>query len=179
MAGATTALATARTAAWSAIHRISCAVFGTVYNPTNQRNGLKELRKNLVGPAVVNYYPVTANAWGRWDPEYVDEDIEYAQGKAARLRRRGKGPPKKGTSCALLGPPDAAAAGLTACGVRAPAPVCFDRRGQACDAQGQEEVAGTALASSLHVYDTHCVQTAARLRWSRPTAPSVELGGPF
>jgi len=114
MAAASTVLANARTAAWGAIHRISCAVFGTVYNPTNQRNGLKELRKNLVGPAIVNYYPVTASAWGRWDPEYVDEDIEYAQGKAARLRRRGKGPPKKGMCCTFPLRPDAAAGGLTA-----------------------------------------------------------------
>ena len=79
------------------LSRISAAVFGTVLNPTNQRNGLKELRKNLVGPAIVNYYPASASMWARFDKEYQDEDTEYAVSKAARLRRRGKGPPKKGT----------------------------------------------------------------------------------
>jgi hypothetical protein len=84
-------------AARQALQRLSAAVFGTVLNPSNQRNGLKELRKNLVGPAVVHYYPTPARVWARLDPTYVDEDVEYAVGKAARLRRRGKGPPKKGT----------------------------------------------------------------------------------
>ena len=79
-----------------ALSRISAAIFGTVQNPSNRRNGLKELRKNLIGPAIVHYYPAAASMWTRFDKDYQDEDTEYAISKAARLRRRGKGPPKKG-----------------------------------------------------------------------------------
>ena len=83
--------------ALKALSRITAAIFNTAVNATNQRNGLKELRKNLVGPAIINYYPSAATQWARLDKDYVDEDIEYGMSKAARLRRRGKGPPKKGT----------------------------------------------------------------------------------
>lgn len=43
-----------------AMSNTGASIFQTSYNPTNVRTGLKYLRKNLLGPAMVQYYPPLA-----------------------------------------------------------------------------------------------------------------------
>lgn len=80
---------------------ISRAIFGTLKG-NNERSGNKVLRKKLKGPLLADYY---------FDQSGVDIDVvgreilkgwisdEEARRKAQLeiLRRRGKGPPKKGS----------------------------------------------------------------------------------
>mmetsp|Transcript_6041 Transcript_6041/g.19522 ORF Transcript_6041/g.19522 Transcript_6041/m.19522 type:complete len:168 (-) Transcript_6041:63-566(-) len=72
----------------------ACRIFGT--SPTSnphQRSVRKLLLKPLIGEAVASYYPnyPVHNKFGYEDPHFM-----RAQSKLERLRRRGKGPPKKG-----------------------------------------------------------------------------------
>ena len=73
---------------------IACRVFGT--SPTSNphaRSVRKLLLKPLIGEAVSSYYPKYPrhNKLGYIDPARV-----RAEAKLERLKRRGKGPPKKG-----------------------------------------------------------------------------------
>ena len=73
---------------------IACRIFGT--SPTSNphaRSVRKLLMKPLIGEAVASYYPKYPrhNKLGFLDPHRL-----RAEAKLERLRRRGKGPPKKG-----------------------------------------------------------------------------------
>ncbi|SPQ94387.1 unnamed protein product (mitochondrion) [Plasmodiophora brassicae] len=69
-------------------------VFGTCYPPDNRRSGRKELRKALKGPKVAAHYPFLYHHG--FDGLYEDNQVLYRQDKLVELRKRGKGPPKKG-----------------------------------------------------------------------------------
>jgi len=56
-------------------------------------SGRKILRKPLVGEALVEYYPTAVAAK---DPLFVDLADARRKVKLERMKRRGKGPPKKG-----------------------------------------------------------------------------------
>jgi small subunit ribosomal protein S33 len=77
-----------------ALADIACRIFGTspISNP-HARSVRKVLMKPLIGEAVASYYPKYPrhNKLGFSDPFRV-----RAEAKLERLRRRGKGPPKKG-----------------------------------------------------------------------------------
>ncbi|ANZ76519.1 BA75_04024T0 [Komagataella pastoris] len=86
------------------LQKLSCEIFNTTFNPTNQRTGAKILRQPLKGTTVANYYG---------DPDFlkfkdvqkiykfqefglINEEEEYRLMVNASRRRRGKGaPPKK------------------------------------------------------------------------------------
>jgi len=56
-------------------------------------SGRKVLRKPMIGDALVAYYP---KSLARSDPLFTAPDETRRKVKLERLRRRGKGPPKKG-----------------------------------------------------------------------------------
>jgi small subunit ribosomal protein S33 len=73
---------------------IACRIFGT--SPTSNphaRSVRKLLMKPLIGEAIMSYYPKYPkhNTLG-----YIDSHRVRAEEKLERLKRRGKGPPKKG-----------------------------------------------------------------------------------
>ena len=73
---------------------IACRIFGT--SPTSNphaRSVRKLLMKPLIGESVMSYYPKYPrhNTLG-----YIDSQRVRAEEKLERLKRRGKGPPKKG-----------------------------------------------------------------------------------
>lgn len=59
-----------------------------------QRSGRKVLRRGLIGQRLVEYYPKDLSAA---DPFMLSLKAEKAKLKLDRLKRRGKGPPKKGS----------------------------------------------------------------------------------
>ena len=69
-------------------------IFGTFIATSNARTGRKQLKSALIGAAAVDYVPFTYHHG--FDGIYEDEQVLRRQEKLARLRRRGKGPPKKG-----------------------------------------------------------------------------------
>lgn len=85
------------------LNRLSCAIFGSVYNPQRIRTGNKILRQRLVGPTINSYYPNVQRIALHEITRMVPEMKLIDQGEKARLdglaerRKRGKGPPKKGT----------------------------------------------------------------------------------
>ncbi|KAF9361198.1 MAG: mitochondrial ribosomal subunit S27-domain-containing protein [Benniella sp.] len=84
------------------LNKLSCAIFGNVYNPQRIRTGNKILRQRLVGPTVNSYYPNVQQIKLREITRMVPEMNLIDQGEKARLddlaerKKRGKGPPKKG-----------------------------------------------------------------------------------
>uniref|UniRef100_A0A6T7VLC2 Small ribosomal subunit protein mS33 n=1 Tax=Pyramimonas obovata TaxID=1411642 RepID=A0A6T7VLC2_9CHLO len=56
-------------------------------------SGRKLLRRGLIGDKVASYYPKSLEAV---DPMFEDPSIQYWKLKQERMKRRGKGPPKKG-----------------------------------------------------------------------------------
>ncbi|KAJ6933948.1 hypothetical protein NC651_009118 [Populus alba x Populus x berolinensis] len=68
-------------------------IFGHVLNPTGLRSPHKILRKKLFGEKVAQWYPhdITKD-----DPLNIDRREEKRLSKLEILKRRGKGPPKKG-----------------------------------------------------------------------------------
>ncbi|CAD7699877.1 unnamed protein product [Ostreobium quekettii] len=72
------------------MEQIRARVFG-YHIGNNLRSGRKVLRKKLVGWRIANYYLEDIK-----DPLLLDLDAEAAKEKLAQMRRRGKGPPKKG-----------------------------------------------------------------------------------
>ncbi|CAI0393694.1 unnamed protein product [Linum tenue] len=68
-------------------------IFGHVLNPTGQRSPHKLLRKKLIGDKVSQWYPhdVTKD-----DPLVMAAREQERLSKLEMLKRRGKGPPKKG-----------------------------------------------------------------------------------
>ena len=72
-------------------------LFGAL--PTGQgRNGHKHLKKALAGPKLTQWYfpAYKAKDIKRFADGVLDEKWVHRQFQLAELRRRGKGPPKKG-----------------------------------------------------------------------------------
>ncbi|XP_031259601.1 28S ribosomal protein S33, mitochondrial-like [Pistacia vera] len=68
-------------------------IFGHVLNPTGQRSPHKLLRKKLIGENVSKWYPHDI----KWDdPLLMARKEQERLSKLQMLKRRGKGPPKKG-----------------------------------------------------------------------------------
>jgi small subunit ribosomal protein S33 len=69
-------------------------IFGTFIATDNARTGRKQLKSALLGPALSTYVPFSYHHG--FDGVYDDERVLRRQEKLERLRKRGKGPPKKG-----------------------------------------------------------------------------------
>lgn len=88
-----------------AVKKLSSEIFGETFNPQNIRNGLKVLRKPLVGPEVASYYGKndsmpTFKDFKAWFPELklVDPREETRLKMVADRKKRNKGAPKKKSS---------------------------------------------------------------------------------
>ncbi|XP_011080148.1 uncharacterized protein LOC105163487 [Sesamum indicum] len=68
-------------------------IFGHVLNPTGQRSPHKILRKKLIGDKVAAWYPYDIN---KDDPLVMARREQERLNRLEMLKRRGKGPPKKG-----------------------------------------------------------------------------------
>ncbi|KAF5206464.1 37S ribosomal protein S27 [Thalictrum thalictroides] len=68
-------------------------IFGHVLNPTGERSAHKILRKKLIGEKVAAWYP---HDICKDDPRIQAREQEERLSKLEMLKRRGKGPPKKG-----------------------------------------------------------------------------------
>ncbi|XP_044501971.1 28S ribosomal protein S33, mitochondrial-like [Mangifera indica] len=68
-------------------------IFGHVLNPTGQRSPHKLLRKKLIGEKVSQWYPYDIK---KDDPLVMARQEQERLSKLEMLKRRGKGPPKKG-----------------------------------------------------------------------------------
>ncbi|XP_022766180.1 uncharacterized protein LOC111311063 [Durio zibethinus] len=68
-------------------------IFGHILNPTGQRSPHKILRKKLIGDKVAEWYPYDIK---NDDPLVMARQEEERLSKLEMLKRRGKGPPKKG-----------------------------------------------------------------------------------
>lgn len=94
----------------AALARLRCSIFQTSFNPTSMRTGAKYLRKRLVGPSMLNYYPreVSIAKLNSWNPGWDLVDLKEQQRvqDVDAKKKRGKGTPKKaktkGTSHAYL-----------------------------------------------------------------------------
>lgn len=86
------ATATDEAAYAAELDQLRSKIFGT-HIGNNLRSGRKLLRKPLKGDKVASYY---LEPLGKADPLFVDERVYRQQAKLDRLKRRGKGPPKKG-----------------------------------------------------------------------------------
>lgn len=67
-------------------------IFGHVVG-TGLRSGHKVLRQKLVGEKVASWYPTPLQ---KLDPMFEDPNEARRVLKLERMKRRGKGPPKKG-----------------------------------------------------------------------------------
>ncbi|XP_019157931.1 PREDICTED: uncharacterized protein LOC109154651 [Ipomoea nil] len=68
-------------------------IFGHVLNPTGERSAHKILRKKLIGDKVAQWYPHDIR---KDDPLVMAQEEQERLSKLEMLKRRGKGPPKKG-----------------------------------------------------------------------------------
>lgn len=68
-------------------------IFGHILNPTGQRSAHKVLRKKLIGEKVSQWYPHDIR---HDDPLVMAQKEQERLNKLEMLKRRGKGPPKKG-----------------------------------------------------------------------------------
>ncbi|KAM7268042.1 hypothetical protein ACFE04_010208 [Oxalis oulophora] len=68
-------------------------IFGHMLNPTGQRTAHKILRKKLIGEKVAAWYPHDIK---EDDPMLMAREQQERLSKLEMLKRRGKGPPKKG-----------------------------------------------------------------------------------
>jgi small subunit ribosomal protein S33 len=63
----------------------------------NYRTGFKYLRRKPLGPLMTSHYlPDTTRIFRDVTDDFNTEEEERREEKLARLKRRGKGPPKKG-----------------------------------------------------------------------------------
>ncbi|XP_076882775.1 small ribosomal subunit protein mS33-like [Bidens hawaiensis] len=68
-------------------------IFGHIINPTGQRSAHKILRKKFIGEKIASWYPDDVL---KEDPAIVQRKEQERLSKLEMLKRRGKGPPKKG-----------------------------------------------------------------------------------
>ncbi|KAF9424458.1 hypothetical protein BGZ94_008042 [Podila epigama] len=84
------------------LNKISCSIFGAVYNPNGLRTGNKILRERLIGPTINSYYPnvkqIKLREITRMAPEMnlINQDEKVRLEDLSEKKKRGKGPPKKG-----------------------------------------------------------------------------------
>jgi small subunit ribosomal protein S33 len=71
-------------------------VFGNAPVTHGVRSGRKLLRKKLIGPALVAWYPRSAESLTKLDPNFRTAKQRRRALQLDKLKRRGKGPPKKG-----------------------------------------------------------------------------------
>ena len=89
-------MASSSTTATSSARKIALAaarIFQTALNDTNAPTGRKLLKKSLVGPTLTSWYPEKIQ---RLDALFEDPEDKRRKVKLERMKRRGKGPPKKG-----------------------------------------------------------------------------------
>ncbi|KAE7996416.1 hypothetical protein FH972_001143 [Carpinus fangiana] len=75
------------------VNEARARIFGHVFNPTGQRSPHKLLRKKLIGDKVAEWYP---HDIVKDDPLVMARREQERLSKLEMLKRRGKGPPKKG-----------------------------------------------------------------------------------
>ncbi|KAK0586987.1 hypothetical protein LWI29_015721 [Acer saccharum] len=75
------------------VNEARARIFGHVLNPTGQRSPHKILRKKLIGDKVSEWYPHDIK---KDDPLFMARREQERLSKLEMLKRRGKGPPKKG-----------------------------------------------------------------------------------
>mmetsp|Transcript_48472 Transcript_48472/g.35682 ORF Transcript_48472/g.35682 Transcript_48472/m.35682 type:complete len:104 (+) Transcript_48472:98-409(+) len=82
----------------AAIEESARRIFG--YNPiTNSRSAAKLFKQKPIGPLVSNHYEdraVTETIFRKLAPTFTTEQQDRREEKLLRLRRKNKGPPKKG-----------------------------------------------------------------------------------
>ncbi|KAF5730333.1 Mitochondrial isoform 1 [Tripterygium wilfordii] len=81
------------TAVLAGVTEARARIFGHVLNPTGQRSPHKILRKKLIGEKVAAWYPQDIT---KDDPLVMAREEQERLSKLEMLKRRGKGPPKKG-----------------------------------------------------------------------------------
>lgn len=80
-----------------AVSKLTREIFGQLPN-RNIRTGHQALKKRLTGFLENRYYPESITPIARMmTPGYLTEKEQRRQLKLDQLRRRGKGPPKKGS----------------------------------------------------------------------------------
>ncbi|XP_020576696.1 uncharacterized protein LOC110022210 [Phalaenopsis equestris] len=80
-------------AALQGVTEARARIFGHVLNPTGRRAPHKILRKKLIGDKIVQWYPYDIK---NDDPLVLAREEKERLAKLEMLKRRGKGPPKKG-----------------------------------------------------------------------------------
>ncbi|THU50449.1 hypothetical protein C4D60_Mb06t20340 [Musa balbisiana] len=80
-------------AALQGVAEARARIFGHVLNPTGKRSPHKILRKKLIGDKVAQWYPYDIK---NDDPLVLAREEKQRLAKLEMLKRRGKGPPKKG-----------------------------------------------------------------------------------
>ncbi|KAL0908758.1 hypothetical protein M5K25_023267 [Dendrobium thyrsiflorum] len=80
-------------AALQGVTEARARIFGHVLNPTGKRSPHKILRKKLIGEKVAQWYPYDIK---NDDPLILAREEKERLAKLEMLKRRGKGPPKKG-----------------------------------------------------------------------------------
>ncbi|XP_073136117.1 small ribosomal subunit protein mS33-like [Henckelia pumila] len=80
-------------AALKGVTEARARIFGHILNPTGQRSPHKILRKKLIGEKVASWYPYDIK---KDDPLIIGRQEQERLNKLEMLKRRGKGPPKKG-----------------------------------------------------------------------------------
>ncbi|KAJ6797414.1 uncharacterized protein M6B38_163720 [Iris pallida] len=80
-------------AALKGVTEARARIFGHVLNPLGKRSPHKILRKKLIGWKVAQWYPYDIK---NEDPLVLQREESERLAKLEMLKRRGKGPPKKG-----------------------------------------------------------------------------------
>ncbi|XP_059626773.1 small ribosomal subunit protein mS33-like [Cornus florida] len=80
-------------AAIQGLTEVRAKIFGHVLNPTGAKSSHKILRKKLIGEKVAQWYPYDIK---KDDPLVMAQEEQERIAKLEMLKRRGKGPPKKG-----------------------------------------------------------------------------------
>ncbi|WOL02161.1 hypothetical protein Cni_G10880 [Canna indica] len=81
------------TVALQGVAEARARIFGHILNPTGKRSPHKILRKKLIGEKVAQWYPYDIK---NDDPLVLAREEKERLAKLEMLKRRGKGPPKKG-----------------------------------------------------------------------------------
>ncbi|XP_008223594.1 PREDICTED: 28S ribosomal protein S33, mitochondrial [Prunus mume] len=81
------------TAITTGVTEARARIFGHILNPTGQKSAHKILRKKLIGEKVAQWYPYDIK---KDDPQIMAMEEQERLSKLEMLKRRGKGPPKKG-----------------------------------------------------------------------------------
>ncbi|XAR70362.1 hypothetical protein NMG60_11027193 [Bertholletia excelsa] len=80
-------------AATKGVTEARAKIFGHVLNPTGKRSPHKILRKKLIGQKVAEWYPYDIK---KDDPLVMAQQQQERLSRLEMLKRRDKGPPKKG-----------------------------------------------------------------------------------